>query len=98
MLILWEAVAFAYFEALQRLGNPEKFRSEEARLRSINNLLKRTGYDEYTFESFVDETFDLLKATASALPCHDSGAALLAAFNDFGTSSSIVTHFRVRAL
>jgi len=89
---LFTAVAFSYFEALQRLGDTTKFAEEEARLRSFSNIFSAIGHAPDVYEDFSEETYDLLRQTSTA---SDDGAALLASFNDYGTSMSIITHLKV---
>lgn len=89
-------MAFTYFEALQRIGDKNKFLEEETRLRSHRNLLNSVGFQEHLYEDFADTTFDLLRATSNALPTSDGGAALLASFNDDTTAMSIITYLKAR--
>ncbi|KAI9833326.1 MAG: hypothetical protein M1819_003721 [Sarea resinae] len=91
----WRAIAFSYFEALIRSGDKHKFVAEQARLKSLNNLLNNAGFQEYLYEDFVDETLQLLRETAATVPVTDDGEALLASFNDPNVSNAVITHFRL---
>jgi hypothetical protein len=85
-------VAFCYFETLLRIGDKQKFTVEEVRLKSMQNLLRDIGFQEHLYEDFVDETLDLLRETSVAT---DNAVGLLAAFNDFGRSQSVITYLKV---
>ncbi|KAF1811059.1 cysteine proteinase [Eremomyces bilateralis CBS 781.70] len=91
----WRAVAFSYYEALYNTGNKSKFYSEEARLRSLGNLLNQVGFPEHLYEDFAIEAFQLLQETAVAMENNDGGAKLLAAFNDESLSMSIITYLKL---
>ncbi|KAL8680608.1 MAG: hypothetical protein Q9186_003200 [Xanthomendoza sp. 1 TL-2023] len=91
----WRALAFGYFEALLQYADPTRVLGEVARLTSLNNLLESVGYPRDIYEDFTDETLQLLRDTANALPSHDGGAALLASFNDAGVCNAIIMHFRL---
>jgi ubiquitin thioesterase protein OTUB1 len=89
------AVAFSYYETLLRVGDKQKFLEEETRLKSLANLLNEVGYQEHIYEDWAEDTFDLLRETASAVDANDDGAALLRAFNDDNRSRSIITYLKV---
>ncbi|KAI9703214.1 MAG: hypothetical protein M1836_007779 [Candelina mexicana] len=91
----WRAIAFSYFETLVRLGDKERIQIEEARLKSLDNLLRSVGWEEHAYEDFVEETILLLRSTAASIPVTDGGAALLNSFNDPNISNAIITHFRL---
>ncbi|KAF2674955.1 hypothetical protein BT63DRAFT_449942 [Microthyrium microscopicum] len=88
----WRAIAFCYYETLMRTADRVKFLEEETRLKSMQNILKDIGLQQHLYEDFVEDALELLKETASAT---DEGAALLAAFNDFGRSQSIITFLKL---
>ncbi|KAF1982881.1 cysteine proteinase [Aulographum hederae CBS 113979] len=88
----WRAVAFSYFEALQKTGSKQKFFEEETRLRSLANLFLALGHPEHVYEDFAEETYSLLRTIANT---NDDGETLLATFNDYGTSMSIITHIKL---
>lgn len=90
-----QALAYGYFEALLRAGDPMRIQAEMVRLKSMNNLLNAVGNDHLLYGDFVQETLDLLERTRADLPCVDDGAMLLASFNDMSITASIITHFRV---
>jgi ubiquitin thioesterase protein OTUB1 len=87
------AVAFSYFEALVRIGDPHKFLVEETRLKSLRNILNDAGFQEHLYEDFAEDTIDLLRETSSAA---DGGATLLQTFNDTNRSMSVITYLKVR--
>jgi ubiquitin thioesterase protein OTUB1 len=69
---------------------------EEARLKSLNNLLNQVGFDSYTYEDFVDQTINLLRQIAASLPNNQDDELIVKAFNDEDQSNGIVMHMRVR--
>jgi ubiquitin thioesterase protein OTUB1 len=85
-------MAFCYFETLLRIGDKQKFTAEEARLRSMQNLLRDLGFQEHLYEDFVEDTLELLRETSTAT---DNGAGLLAVFNDFTRAQSVITYLKV---
>ncbi|KAI9784256.1 MAG: hypothetical protein M1816_000928 [Peltula sp. TS41687] len=91
----WRALAFGYFETLIRNGGRSRILEEQTRLKSLNNLLNRVGFDKDLYEDFVDETFHLLRELASLLPSPDAASILLQRFNSDEVSSAIITHFRL---
>lgn len=91
-----QALAFGYFEALLNSTDRDAVARESARLKSYNNLLNVVGYDPDLYSDFVQETFDLLEVIAANVGSTDGEEKLVASFNDDGTSSSIITHFRVK--
>src|ERR1700759_4565966 len=76
-----------------RIGDKQKFTVEEVRLKSMQNLLREIGFQEHLYEDFVEETLQMLHETSVAT---DNGVGLLAAFNDFSRSQSIITYLKVR--
>jgi ubiquitin thioesterase protein OTUB1 len=76
-----------------RIGDKQKFTIEEVRLKSMQNLLREIGFQEHLYEDFVEETLEMLQEASSAT---DNGVGLLAAFNDFSRSQSIITYLKVR--
>ncbi|KAI9819180.1 MAG: hypothetical protein M1827_007336 [Pycnora praestabilis] len=93
----WRAIAFSYFETFLRLGDKNKILGEEARLKSLNNLLDTAGFQEFIYVDWVEETLKLLRSTADSLPVTDGGAALLDNFNNPDVSNAIIYHFRLLA-
>jgi ubiquitin thioesterase protein OTUB1 len=85
-------VAFCYFETLMRIGEKQKFIVEKARLDSMQSLLRDIGFQQHLYEDFVTDTLTILDEVEVAT---DNGAALLAAFNDFPRSQSIITYLKV---
>ena len=89
------AIMFCYFEILMRMKDPSKFVSEEGRLMSLNNLLNKAGYEEYTYSDWVEETISLLRQCTASLHSDDSGQALVSAFNNADIGPAIIQHSRV---
>jgi ubiquitin thioesterase protein OTUB1 len=91
------AIAFTYFEALLRVGDVNKFEDEEARLRSLGNLLEHVGYRRDIWYDFAEPAFELLRKLADSLRIMDGAAAdiLLQTFNDMGESMGIITYVKV---
>ncbi|KAI9835674.1 MAG: hypothetical protein M1838_005226 [Thelocarpon superellum] len=89
------AIAFSYFETLQRVGDRQRILEEETRLRSLNNLLNLAGFQHYLYEDFVDETISLLRLIASSPPSATGDTLLFDKFNDPAVSNAIITHFRL---
>ncbi|KAK7607439.1 peptidase C65 Otubain-domain-containing protein [Phyllosticta paracitricarpa] len=90
----WRAIAFGYFEVLQRLGDRTKFLEEQSRLRSLANLLNQVGFQADMYEDFAEETFALLRKLSSNAHATDD-SVLLDAFNDEIVSQSIITHLKL---
>lgn len=89
-------MAFGYFEALIHLGDVNKLGMEQARLRSLNNIMSQAGYSMMLVEDFADETLDLLRGITSAITeGRDAAAVLMEKFNDDGIQNYIITHLRV---
>ncbi|KAI9791331.1 MAG: hypothetical protein M1833_001556 [Piccolia ochrophora] len=91
----WRALAFGYFETLQRTGDKNRILEEEARLKSLNNLLNNVGFHEHVYEDFVDETVKLLRTIACSTQPNVVDSELLERFNDSEVSNAIITHFRL---
>lgn len=94
----WRAVAFCYYETLLHLNSKQKYREEEARIRSLGNMLLQARYDKSLWEMWEEEVLDLLAALASAPSAAEGEAILLANFNDGPQSTwqSIITYLKVR--
>ncbi|KAK4495406.1 hypothetical protein PRZ48_013737 [Zasmidium cellare] len=90
----WRAVAFGYFEALIHHGDPDRFAMEEARLRSMMNVMVEAGFQAMMIEEFAEETISLLRKVAEAIPLGTAEDALSEAFNDQMTQDYIITHIR----
>lgn len=89
-------MAFGYFEALIHLGDVNKLGMEQARLRSLNNVMSQAGFSMMLVEDFADETLDLLRNITSAISeGRDAAAILLEKFNDEMVQNYIITHLRV---
>ncbi|KAI9817682.1 MAG: hypothetical protein M1832_004576 [Thelocarpon impressellum] len=91
----WRAIAFGYFETLQRVGDRARVLEEETRLRSLNNLLNTAGFEEHLYDVFVDETVALLRVVAASIPAPPGDTVLLDRFNEPDVSNAVVTHFRL---
>ncbi|KXT00572.1 hypothetical protein AC578_5219 [Pseudocercospora eumusae] len=91
----WRAVAFGYFEALIHHGDGNRFGMEEARLRSLGNVVLQAGFSQMVFEDFADTTYELLRELAIALnENQDAVALLLERFNEDVVQDYIVSHLR----
>jgi ubiquitin thioesterase protein OTUB1 len=77
-----------------RIGDKHKFAEEETRLKSLDNILNQVGFQEYLYEQFAEDTYELLRDTAATIGLANGGALLLAAFNDDTRSKSIITYFK----
>lgn len=90
------AVAFGYFERLLYINDSGKCFEEEARLRSLSNVLNSAGYDPYLYEDFADELYTLVRNIANAILEGNNGdEVLMTAFNDDAVQNYIITHFKV---
>lgn len=90
------AVAFGYLERLLYIGDSGKFYEEEARLRSLSNVLNQAGFEPYLYEDFADELFGLIRSIANAINEGNGDEVLMNAFNDESTQNYVITHFKVR--
>ncbi len=90
------AVAFGYLEALSRVGDRGRVLEEQTRLRSLNNLLNRAGFQSHLYEDYVDVTLDLLGELADLVPSSTAESTLWERFNDADVSNAIIAHLRVR--
>lgn len=92
------AVAFGYLERLLYLGDSGKCYEEEARLRSLSNVLNQAGFQPYLYEDFADELFNVIRSIANAINEGNGDEVLLNAFNDDVIQNYIITHFKVKML
>ena len=90
------AVAFGYLERLLYIGDSGKFYEEEARLRSLSNVLNQAGFEPYLYEDFADELFGLIRSIANAINEGNGEEVLMNAFNDESIQNYVITHFKVR--
>ncbi|KAI7081307.1 hypothetical protein KC352_g41351, partial [Hortaea werneckii] len=90
----WRAIAYGYFETLIHLGDSNKFLEEEARLRSLSNVLNEAGYDALLYEDFADAMFDTLRKVHNALQTGDAETILHEDFNDEALQNYIITYLR----
>ncbi|EME86592.1 uncharacterized protein MYCFIDRAFT_162177 [Pseudocercospora fijiensis CIRAD86] len=91
----WRAVAFGYFEALIHHGDGNRFGMEEARLRSLGNVVLQSGYSQMVYEDFADTTYELLRELANAVNENvDAVALLLERFNEDIVQDYIISHLR----
>lgn len=91
-----KAVAFGYLERLLYLGDSGKCYEEEARLRSLSNVLNQAGFQPYLYEDFADELFNIIRSIANAINEGNGDEVLLNAFNDDLIQNYIITHFKVK--
>lgn len=96
VLTFCTAVAFGYFEALIHHGDTDRFGMEEARLRSMSNIMVQAGFDEMLIEDFAEETIGLLRKVGDAIPLGTAEDVLDETFNDQMTQDYIITYIRVR--
>lgn len=93
----FSAIAFTYFETLQRIGSKGKLQEELARITSLNNLIATVGgFLPYIFEDFVEGTQDLLKDMADTIHL-PRPSLVIDRLNDPETSNNIVYHLRLLA-
>lgn len=80
-----------------RVGDVTKLEDEEARLKSLDNLLVAIGYPHDIWIDFAEEAFDLLRKLADCMRAMNGAAEdqLLQAFNDVGQSMAIITYVKV---
>ncbi|WPH01714.1 Hypothetical protein R9X50_00456600 [Acrodontium crateriforme] len=90
----WRAIAFGYFEALIHFGNENKFVEEEARLRSLHNVVNNAGYSPYLYEDFADAVFDILRKLSVSLQIGNAEELLLESFNDETEQNYVITYFK----
>lgn len=93
--LFWTAIGFCYYETLLRLGDKQKFLEEQARIRSLGNLLQAGGLPRDIYEDWEDEIMDLLKTLPTYHSLEEAEAALLTAFNETGPWQSIITYLKV---
>ncbi|KAK5109550.1 hypothetical protein LTR62_006901 [Meristemomyces frigidus] len=91
----WRAVAFGWMEALIHHGDANYFFQEEARLRSMSNILEAAGWNASMYDDFADEVIDLLREVCNALHAGTASEVLLAAFNDEMRQNYIITYIRM---
>lgn len=94
------AIAFCYYETLQKLGDKALVEAEIQRLTSMNAMLEASGFDITIFEDFQDEALQLLRDVAGSIylgPPTDSNSIVLQRFNDANSSSPIIYYFRLLA-
>lgn len=68
---------------------------EEARLRSMSNVMVEAGFDAMLIEDFAEETISLLRKVAEAVPLGTAEDVLEETFNDQMTQDYIITYIRV---
>ena len=90
------AVAFGYLERLLFIGDSGKCYQEEARLRSLSNVLNQAGFEPYLYEDFADAVFTLIRSIADAINDGNGDEVLMNAFNDESVQNYVITHFKVR--
>ncbi|KAK3670729.1 hypothetical protein LTR78_009421 [Recurvomyces mirabilis] len=93
----WRAIAFGWIETLIHHGDTNRFYEEEARLRSMYNILEAAGWNALLYEDFADEAFDLLREVANGMHNDTAGDVLVAAFNDEMRQNYIITYVRMLA-
>ena len=76
-------------------GDINRFQEEEARLRSLSNVLEAAGWNALLFEDFAEEVTTLIRELGQSLLSGKAGELLLAAFNDEEQQNYIITYVRV---
>lgn len=74
------------------MGDINRIIGEHARIKSMDNLLIASGIQEYLFEDFAANTFDLF---AQMTMPNFTSEMLLERFNDREMSDGIITHLKV---
>lgn len=89
------AIAFGYFELLLRSNNVDIINREWARLVSLGNLLKSFELNEYVYEDFAAETFEVFRVISDCTlkKDHDPLTKLVRIFNT--SSDSIIAYLKV---
>lgn len=77
------------------MGDANRFAEEEARLRSLSNVLNAAGFDSMLYEDFADMLFDTMRKVAAGLQDGTAEDILFASFNDDEVQNYVITHFRV---
>lgn len=95
----WRAIAFSYFESLQKMGRQDQIEEEEARMMSLASFIETClGYEEWVFEDMKEEVLSLLRDLAALIttgPRSDTDALILQRFNEAEVSNAIVYYFRL---
>ncbi len=86
---------FGYFETLIHLGDVNKFGEEEARLRSLRNLVAHAGYDPDMYDDFADQVWELMRNLMAGVQDGTAEAVLETTFNEEYVQNYIITCFRV---
>ncbi len=89
------AIAFSYFETLAQVGDRNRVLEEQTRLRSLNNLLNRAGFESHLYEDYVDVTLELLGELAGLVPSTAAAARVEEKFNDPDVANAVIAHIRV---
>lgn len=89
-------MAFGYFESLLNIRDLIHAQTELVRIKSLNTLLDRVGYQEHLYEIFVDATESVFGQVCEAIQGGVRDDTFLReAFNSEYESTAIITHFRV---
>ncbi|KAI9885051.1 MAG: hypothetical protein M1823_003150 [Watsoniomyces obsoletus] len=91
----WRAIAFSYFEALAQVGDRNRVLEEQTRLRSLNNLLNRAGFEVHLYEDYVDVTLELLGELAGLVPSTAAASRVEEKFNDPDVANAVIAHIRL---
>ncbi|KAK6439264.1 hypothetical protein LTR95_004520 [Oleoguttula sp. CCFEE 5521] len=90
----WRAIAFGYLERLLYIGDSGRVLMEEARLRSLNNVVASTGIDMFLVEDFAEEWFQLMRKLSIAVDQGNGDEVLAEAFADENVQNCLITHLR----
>ncbi|QIW99209.1 hypothetical protein AMS68_004727 [Peltaster fructicola] len=90
----WRAIGFAFLEKLILNNDATKLIEQEARLRSLSNVINSAGYAPMVYEDFADVLFDFMRALGDAVRAGNAESALLEGFNKDDIESAVITHLR----
>jgi ubiquitin thioesterase protein OTUB1 len=82
------------------VGDRSRILEEQTRLRSLNNLLNRAGFQPIIYEDYVDVTLDLLGelgqlVSSPSVAPSTVASTLLERFNSDEISSAVIAYLRV---
>ncbi len=82
------------------MGDRSRILEEQTRLRSLNNLLNRAGFQPIIYEDYVDVTLDLLGelgqlVSSPSVAPSTVASTLLERFNSDEISSAVIAYLRV---
>lgn len=91
------AITLGYFERLLSCGDASQLLlQEEARLRSLTNIVRLSGIDPDIYEDFAFPTFTLLRDLGTAVRNGTAQALLIERFCDEETQNFVITQMKVK--